>query len=422
MKTANKTRIQTDGVAPAAPSSKIWAAVGLLVVAVGGAYANSFHGPFVLDDTPSIVENQSIRHLGSTQVLAAPPDAITTAGRPVVNLSLAVNYSIGGLAVEGYHVLNLAIHIFAALALLHERPASGNILPMINCATALVFVGGMIALTMLSPGCGGTTGGARDAGTSPSIGGTGGANVPDTGGTGGANVPDTGGTGGTNVPDTGGTGGANVLGTGGAGGANVPGTGGSSIGSICSGRSTCTGTYAPCGGDPTGTWNISSSCADANLAPAADAALATQYPSCAGSVKSADYTLRGTVTYDASNTVTYNTHTDITTHGVFSQACIASIASQNVPTVNAVVCTLLASGIRNADPGSTATCSPSGSNCACAITRSTANTSSDTYVVLDSTITEATGGCYEFCVKGSTMIEYRVSSDYGAGTATLTKQ
>jgi tetratricopeptide (TPR) repeat protein len=117
VKTANKTRIQTVGVAPAAPSSKIWAAAGLLVVAVGAAYANSFHGPFVLDDTPSIVENQSIRDFGSAQVLAAPPDAITTAGRPVVNLSLAVNYAIGGLAVEGYHVLNLAIHILAALAL-----------------------------------------------------------------------------------------------------------------------------------------------------------------------------------------------------------------------------------------------------------------------------------------------------------------
>ena len=38
-------------------------------------------------------------------------------GRPVPNLSLAVNYAIGGLNVEGYHVVNLAIHILAALAL-----------------------------------------------------------------------------------------------------------------------------------------------------------------------------------------------------------------------------------------------------------------------------------------------------------------
>lgn len=49
----------------------MWAAVGILIMAVGAAYANSFHGKFIFDDTPSIVENQSIRHLGSLQVLAA---------------------------------------------------------------------------------------------------------------------------------------------------------------------------------------------------------------------------------------------------------------------------------------------------------------------------------------------------------------
>jgi tetratricopeptide (TPR) repeat protein len=117
LKPANKKRSKTVGSAPANQSRKTWAAVALLVVAIGATYANSFHGPFVFDDTPSIVENQSIRQLGSAQVLAAPPDAITTTGRPVVNLSLAINYAIGGLAVEGYHAVNLAIHILAALAL-----------------------------------------------------------------------------------------------------------------------------------------------------------------------------------------------------------------------------------------------------------------------------------------------------------------
>lgn len=115
-KTVGTTSSQT-ATTPAAPAWKIWAAVGLLIVAVGVAYANSFHGKLIFDDTPSIVENQSIRHLGSLQVLAAPPDAITTAGRPIVNLSLAINYAIGGLAVEGYHVVNLALHLLAALAL-----------------------------------------------------------------------------------------------------------------------------------------------------------------------------------------------------------------------------------------------------------------------------------------------------------------
>jgi protein O-mannosyl-transferase len=112
-----KTRIQTVGADPPVRSWRVWAAAGFLAVAVIVAYANSFHGPFVLDDTCAIVGNPSIRHLGSLQVLAAPSEAVTTPGRPVANLSLAINYAIGGLKVEGYHAVNLAIHILAALAL-----------------------------------------------------------------------------------------------------------------------------------------------------------------------------------------------------------------------------------------------------------------------------------------------------------------
>jgi len=108
------TRTLIDGTAP---SRKIWAAITLLVLATSAAYANSFHGPFVFDDTVSITTNRSIRHLASLQVLVAPPDAVTTTGRPLVNLSLAINYAIGGLAVQGYHVGNLALHILAALVL-----------------------------------------------------------------------------------------------------------------------------------------------------------------------------------------------------------------------------------------------------------------------------------------------------------------
>jgi protein O-mannosyl-transferase len=116
MRTTN-ARTEAFGGALAAQSWKIWVAIGLLVAAVCAAYANSFHGPFIFDDVVSIVGNQSIRSLGSLDVLAAPPDAVTTTGRPVLNLSLAINYAISGLAVEGYHVVNLAIHILVALVL-----------------------------------------------------------------------------------------------------------------------------------------------------------------------------------------------------------------------------------------------------------------------------------------------------------------
>jgi tetratricopeptide (TPR) repeat protein len=117
LKIAGKLRTQAVRQTPMMQPSRVWHAVGLLVVAVSAAYANSFHGPFIFDDKPSIIENESLRHLGSLQVLAASPDAVTTTGRPALNLSLAVNYAVGGLKVEGYHAVNLAIHILAALAL-----------------------------------------------------------------------------------------------------------------------------------------------------------------------------------------------------------------------------------------------------------------------------------------------------------------
>jgi protein O-mannosyl-transferase len=91
--------------------------MGVLVLAVSIVYANSLHGPFIFDDEPSIESNPSIRSLELPRVLLAPPEAVTVTGRPLVNLSLALNYAVGGLAVEGYHLVNLALHILAALAL-----------------------------------------------------------------------------------------------------------------------------------------------------------------------------------------------------------------------------------------------------------------------------------------------------------------
>jgi tetratricopeptide (TPR) repeat protein len=101
----------------AASSRPVWAAILILVVAVVAAYANSLHGPFIFDDEPSIESNPSIRSLAFPQVLLAPPEAVTVTGRPLVNLSLAINYAVGGLAVEGYHLVNLALHLLATLAL-----------------------------------------------------------------------------------------------------------------------------------------------------------------------------------------------------------------------------------------------------------------------------------------------------------------
>jgi tetratricopeptide (TPR) repeat protein len=88
----------------------------LIILAAIAAYHNSFRAPFVFDDIPAINENPSIKNLWSVQVLR-PPLTSGTVGRPVVNLSLALNYGLGGLAPVGYHIGNLCLHVLAALAL-----------------------------------------------------------------------------------------------------------------------------------------------------------------------------------------------------------------------------------------------------------------------------------------------------------------
>jgi Flp pilus assembly protein TadD len=88
------------------------AAVIALVVAA--TYANSVSGPFLFDDENSIVGNASIRQINAS---LSPPRDTPVAGRPLVNLTFALNYRAGGLDVRGYHVVNIAIHIAAALVL-----------------------------------------------------------------------------------------------------------------------------------------------------------------------------------------------------------------------------------------------------------------------------------------------------------------
>ena len=86
----------------------------LLVAAVTAAYGRTFSVPFLFDDNTSIALNPSIRRWSTA---LWPPLASTSSGRPVLNLSLAINYALGGMAVGGYHAVNLLIHELAGLAL-----------------------------------------------------------------------------------------------------------------------------------------------------------------------------------------------------------------------------------------------------------------------------------------------------------------
>jgi Flp pilus assembly protein TadD len=79
-------------------------------------YANSLSGPLVFDDRATIADNTTIEDLGSSRVLA-PPHETSVAGRPVANVSFALNYALGGRDVTGYHAVNIAIHALCALVI-----------------------------------------------------------------------------------------------------------------------------------------------------------------------------------------------------------------------------------------------------------------------------------------------------------------
>jgi Tfp pilus assembly protein PilF len=90
----------------------------LLAALTGAAYSNSFQVPFLFDDFPNILNKKSIR-------LFTPDIAgiVSAAGegqsgtRWLPNLTLAINYSLGGENVRGYHLVNFCIHLCCALVL-----------------------------------------------------------------------------------------------------------------------------------------------------------------------------------------------------------------------------------------------------------------------------------------------------------------
>jgi tetratricopeptide (TPR) repeat protein len=93
-------------------------AVGVLVLLGAVVYFNSFAGSLHFDDRTVITENASIRPGAGWSALLSPPAASGASGRPVANLSFALNYRLSGLELWSYHALNLALHIAAAGLLL----------------------------------------------------------------------------------------------------------------------------------------------------------------------------------------------------------------------------------------------------------------------------------------------------------------
>ncbi len=114
----NKEMISSNKVVPQRSPSKDdctcsrFVVSVLCIIAAGfWAYHNSFSGAFILDDDMRILRNFHIRHLWPIW------DVFRGTSRPLVELSLAINYALGGTHVIGYHIVNFFIHLCAALVL-----------------------------------------------------------------------------------------------------------------------------------------------------------------------------------------------------------------------------------------------------------------------------------------------------------------
>jgi len=105
------------------PATRAIGGVLLVVASVLWVYSPALRAPLIFDDMPSVVRNESIRQLwplsGSAERPGPlqPPRQAPVSGRPLVNLTFAMNYALGGADPFSYHACNLALHIASALIL-----------------------------------------------------------------------------------------------------------------------------------------------------------------------------------------------------------------------------------------------------------------------------------------------------------------
>ena len=123
---------------------RTWFFAALIVIGGALAYSNSFDGVMLLDDIIRIKNNPTVH-----EPVASGAWLGDRLKRPLVSLSVALNYQLGGNSPIGYHIFNLFIHLAAGLTLfgivrriLHLprwRDWFGNAAAPIACVIALLW-------------------------------------------------------------------------------------------------------------------------------------------------------------------------------------------------------------------------------------------------------------------------------------------
>jgi hypothetical protein len=94
-------------------------ALGLIAAVTLLVYSNTFHAPFHFDDQPHILLNPNVqvKSWSWETLIRLVSNTYKESIRVFAFLTLALNYSLGGFNVFGYHVVNLLIHIASGMLL-----------------------------------------------------------------------------------------------------------------------------------------------------------------------------------------------------------------------------------------------------------------------------------------------------------------
>ena len=110
----------------------------VIITAAGiASYSNTMQVPFLFDDVGRIVDEPAIR------TLWPPSVSMQNSNRPFAQYTFAMNYAVHGYNVFGYHVVNLGIHVAAALLLFGFTKRT-----LRRCGTDYQGVAGLLAFSV----------------------------------------------------------------------------------------------------------------------------------------------------------------------------------------------------------------------------------------------------------------------------------
>jgi hypothetical protein len=165
--------------------------------------------------------------------------------------------------------------------------------------------------------------------------------------------------------------------------------------------------FDTCGGDVTGTWQVSNSCVEGNLTDAMN--LYADIPqACRGDYKSVVASVSGTVSFNAGTA----TNETVTTIDYVFNPTAACVAAEEFATIGSTTCAGVAQALVDLGHHNTADCEAVADGCACNAQSRFERNEVVSYNVTGSTITyTGDSDTLDFCVAGSSLQARQFETD-----------